>query len=113
MIGGTRANTSDKVNYLLNRTGVDLLLSGVLRDNSASAIAQTVQSLYSQNKARLTWNFGDRVKGHLASIVDSATVKLYQLLLFTLPGTPIFNYGDEIGLMDDVSISDVYGFNRD
>lgn len=101
------------MNFLLNQTGVDLLLSGVLRNKSAPAIAQTVQSLYSQNGGRLTWNIGDRVKGHLASIVDSVTVKLHQLLLFTLPGTPIFNYGDEIGLRDNVRIADVYDFNLD
>lgn len=27
-----------------------------------------------------------------------ALIRLYHLLLFTLPGTPVFTYGDEIGL---------------
>lgn len=25
-------------------------------------------------------------------------IRLYHLLLFTMPGTPVFTYGDEIGL---------------
>lgn len=36
--------------------------------------------------------------GFLASVVPAPLRRLYQLLLFTLPGTPVFNYGDEIGL---------------
>lgn len=36
--------------------------------------------------------------GFLASLVPAHLRRLYQLLLFTLPGTPVFNYGDEIGL---------------
>lgn len=98
------------MNNLLNQTGVDLLLSGVLRNKSGAAIGQAVQSLYSKYGARLAWNLGHRVQGHLASVVDSVTVKLHQLLLLTLPGTPIFNYGDEIGLQDQVRLSDVYDF---
>ncbi|KAM9660428.1 amino acid transporter heavy chain SLC3A2 isoform 1-T1 [Trichechus inunguis] len=36
--------------------------------------------------------------GLLTSFVPASLLRLYQLLLFTLPGTPIFSYGDEIGL---------------
>lgn len=93
------------MNRLLNQTGVDLLLSGVLRNKSGAAIRQVVQALYSQNGTRLAWNLGDRVVGHLATMVDSLTVKLHQLLLLTLPGTPVFNYGDEIGLKDEVTMA--------
>lgn len=32
------------------------------------------------------------------SSVPAYLLRLYQLLLFTLPGTPVFSYGDEIGL---------------
>ncbi|KAB5548771.1 hypothetical protein PHYPO_G00059430 [Pangasianodon hypophthalmus] len=101
LIGVTLAESPDEVNNLLNRTGVDLLLSDVLRHKSGAAVGQVVQNLYSQNGTRLAWNLGHRVRGHLASTADFMTVKLYQLLLFTLPGTPIFNYGDEIGLKDE------------
>ncbi|XP_017348740.1 solute carrier family 3 member 2b [Ictalurus punctatus] len=100
LIGATQATSPDEVNKLLNQTGVDLLLSDVLRNKSGAEIGQVVQSLYSQNGRRLAWNLGHRVGGHLANMVESVTIKLYQLLLLTLPGTPIFNYGDEIGLKD-------------
>lgn len=94
----------------MNQTGVDLLLSDVLRNKSGAEIGQVVQSLYSQNGRRLAWNLGHRVGGHLANMVESVTIKLYQLLLLTLPGTPIFNYGDEIGLKDKVRIPDLHVF---
>lgn len=37
-------------------------------------------------------------EGLLTSLVPAPLLRLYQLLLFTLPGTPVFSYGDEIGL---------------
>ncbi|PWS22929.1 hypothetical protein DKP78_15815, partial [Enterococcus faecium] len=43
---------------------------------------------------------GDREQGHLATLVGANLVKFNQMLLLTLPGTPVFNYGDEIGLED-------------
>lgn len=36
----------------------------------------------------------------LTSSVPAYLLRLYQLLLFTLPGTPVFSYGDEIGLQE-------------
>lgn len=84
---------------------MDLLLTGALNPlSTALDIAHTVDSLYSAyNQTRLTWNIGGRIAGHLASLVGLAKVKLSQLMLLTLPGTPVFNYGDEIGLEDGVS----------
>lgn len=98
------------MNNQLNQTGVDLLLTDVLRPNYGANVGPVVERLYSQNKGRLAWNLGDRVRGHLANLTDSVNIKMAQLLLFTLPGTPIFNYGDEIGLKDEVRIPDVYNF---
>ncbi|KAI5096762.1 solute carrier family 3 (amino acid transporter heavy chain), member 2b, partial [Silurus meridionalis] len=106
LIGVTRATSPDQVNMVLNQTGVDLLISDVLFGKSGATVGQVVQTLYSQNGHRLAWNLGHRLKGHLASMVDSATIKLHQLLLLTLPGTPIFNYGDEIGITDKVFLPD-------
>ncbi|KAG8437930.1 hypothetical protein GDO86_008571 [Hymenochirus boettgeri] len=40
------------------------------------------------------------VGGHMASLVQDKLLRVYQILLFTLPGTPITLYGDEIGLKD-------------
>lgn len=66
-------------------------------------VAQAVQLLYSAHtQTKLAWSIGERTAGHLATLVGPALVTLHQLLLLTLPGTPVFNYGDEIGLMDGV-----------
>ncbi|XP_050948718.1 solute carrier family 3 member 2b [Labeo rohita] len=104
LIGVTEQSSSDDISVLLNKTGVDLLLTGALNPlSTALDIAHTVDSLYSAyNQTRLTWNIGGRIAGHLASLVGLAKVKLSQLMLLTLPGTPVFNYGDEIGLEDGV-----------
>lgn len=104
MIGVTEQSSPDDVIAVLNKTGVDLLLTGALRSTSALDIAHTVDRLYSTyGQTRLAWNIGGRIAGHLASLVGFAKVKLSYLLLLTLPGTPVFNYGDEIGLQDNVS----------
>nr|XP_023659268.1 4F2 cell-surface antigen heavy chain [Paramormyrops kingsleyae] len=110
LIGVVDRMDATEVSNLLNSTEVDLLLSGVLHsscipklggDESYVECAQSIQELYSaQAQTRLAWNLGKRSRGHLASLVGPGLVKLNQMLLFTLPGTPVFNYGDEIGLED-------------
>ncbi|XP_071354721.1 solute carrier family 3 member 2b [Trachinotus anak] len=103
LIGVTERSSAEDVSSLLSSTGVDLLISRVLRAGDADATerAQSVQRLYSSSsQTTLAWSLGGRAEGHLASLVGPALVKLHQLLLLTLPGTPVFNYGDELGLMD-------------
>lgn len=90
----------------MNLTGVDLLLTDVLKEKYGSDIGPVVQTLYSPNGTRPAWNLGHRIGGHTANIKD-VNVKMAQLLLLTLPGTPVFNYGDEIGLEDVVRIPDM------
>ncbi|XP_039992987.1 4F2 cell-surface antigen heavy chain-like [Xiphias gladius] len=104
LIGITDRSSAEDVSSLLSSTSVDLLISRVLRpgDTNATECAQSVQRLYSSHsQTKLAWSLGGRAEGHLASLVGPALVKLHQLLLLTLPGTPVFNYGDEIGLMDE------------
>ncbi|TRY57534.1 hypothetical protein DNTS_023484 [Danionella cerebrum] len=104
LIGVTNQTSPDDIAATLNKTGVDLLLSGALMFKSGLEVADSVNSLYSTyNQTKLAWNIGGRIAGHLASIVGLAKVKLNQLMLLTLPGTPVFNYGDEIGLSDEQS----------
>uniref|UniRef100_A0A3B4H9C8 Solute carrier family 3 member 2b n=1 Tax=Pundamilia nyererei TaxID=303518 RepID=A0A3B4H9C8_9CICH len=96
--------------------GVDgIQLSGVERVatvvpslwNDIRAIVQNRTDKHpSSSQMNLAWNLGGRLEGHMASLVGPALVKLHQLLLLTLPGTPIFSYGDEIGLMDEVRTSE-------
>uniref|UniRef100_A0A4W5MQM9 Solute carrier family 3 member 2b n=1 Tax=Hucho hucho TaxID=62062 RepID=A0A4W5MQM9_9TELE len=103
LIGVTEKPSAVEVSELLNSTGVDLLLSGALRSKSMTATdrAQTVQQLLSShNQTQLAWNIGDRKEGHLATLVGTDMVNFNQMLLLTLPGTPVFNYGDEIALAD-------------
>uniref|UniRef100_A0A3Q3XDV9 Glycosyl hydrolase family 13 catalytic domain-containing protein n=1 Tax=Mola mola TaxID=94237 RepID=A0A3Q3XDV9_MOLML len=100
LIGVTERTSAEGVSGLLASTGVDLLISRVLRPGSMDATerAQSVQLLYSSHsQSNLAWSLG----GHLASMVGPVLVRLYQLLLLTLPGTPVISYGDEIGLMDE------------
>lgn len=105
LLGVTESSSADGVSALLSSTGVDLLISKVLTAGGPepARYAHTIQRLYSNHtQTNLAWNLGGRDDGHLASLVPPAHVKLYQLLLLTLPGTPVFSYGDEIGLMDGV-----------
>ncbi|XP_056152500.1 4F2 cell-surface antigen heavy chain-like [Lampris incognitus] len=102
LIGVTERSSAEEVSSLLSSTGVDLLLSRVLQSNKdAIEHAQSIQLLYlAHEQTKLAWNLGSPAGGHLASLDGPALVKLYQLFLLTLPGTPVFNYGDEIGLGD-------------
>lgn len=60
---------------------------GVLGDGWEAGLAAHLCAFLQLSQARL-----------LTSSVPAYLLRLYQLLLFTLPGTPVFNYGDEIGL---------------
>lgn len=45
------------------------------------------------------WGLGAAQWQQLSKLATTpALIRLYQLLLFTMPGTPVFTYGDEIGL---------------
>nr|XP_057947390.1 4F2 cell-surface antigen heavy chain-like [Doryrhamphus excisus] len=101
LMGVTEHRSADNVSDLLSSTGVDLLTSNVLLPADTAEYTQSIWRLYSaHNQTQLAWNVGGRSQGHLASLGGPALVRLYQLFLFTLPGTPVVNYGDEIGLMD-------------
>lgn len=101
LFGATEQGSAAEVSHLLNSSGVDLLMSGVLRSSLTGVDrAQALQHLYAQNQMSVAWSLGDRLHGHLASLVSPTMLTLNQMLLFTLPGTPVFNYGDEIGLED-------------
>lgn len=63
-----------------------------------------VDALHSQQRS-VGWGLGASKLEQLSKVATSPDlIRLYQLLLFTLPGTPVFTYGDEIGLQaGDVS----------
>ncbi|XP_054907188.1 solute carrier family 3 member 2a [Poeciliopsis prolifica] len=90
---------ADEVAHLLNTTGVDIILPNLLEsnDNGVERI-KAVDVLYSQ-QSRVGWGLGASELKPLSEAATSSDLqRLYQLLLFTLPGTPVFTYGDELGL---------------
>ncbi|XP_012676088.2 4F2 cell-surface antigen heavy chain-like [Clupea harengus] len=90
---------------LLNTTGIHLLLPSLDPSASGQSWASDIQSLYSGNpQTSLGWSLSRANVGHLATAVTPKQLRLYEIMLFTLPGTPVFNYGDEIGLEDQGSI---------
>lgn len=96
LIGSVGKLPVDTVSQLLESTGVDLLLTR-LPDSSLSGVqqAEDLTKLYS-NHSNLAWSLTKH-----SSILPT---RLYHMLLFTLPGTPVFNRGDEVGLKDTVGI---------
>ncbi|XDV18953.1 hypothetical protein PO909_024541 [Leuciscus waleckii] len=95
LMGSVDHPTVDEVSLLLNRSGVDLLLTE-LADPAESGVrqAQVIQKLYSGHlQTSLGWRLSGRSLGSPA-----VPVRLFQTLLFTLPGTPVFSAGDEVGL---------------
>ncbi|XP_051757258.1 4F2 cell-surface antigen heavy chain-like [Ctenopharyngodon idella] len=100
LMGSVTGLSVDEVSVLLNRSGVDLLLTG-LPDPAQSGIkqAQEIQMLYSGHlQTSLGWSLSGRTLGSLASRTPAVPVKLFHTLLFTLPGTPVLKAGDEVGL---------------
>uniref|UniRef100_A0A671NIQ7 4F2 cell-surface antigen heavy chain-like n=1 Tax=Sinocyclocheilus anshuiensis TaxID=1608454 RepID=A0A671NIQ7_9TELE len=105
LMGSVTGLSADDVSHLLNRSSVDLLLTG-LPDPAEPSVrqAQVVQILYVDHlQTSLGWSLSGRTLGSLASRTPAAPIRLYQMLLFTLPGTPVFSAGDEIGLKAGVS----------
>lgn len=61
-------------------------------------LIKTMDTLNSEQRS-LGWGIGAAEGEQLSKQATTpALIRLYHLLLFTLPGTPVFTYGDEIGL---------------
>ncbi|KAK7171027.1 hypothetical protein R3I94_001052 [Phoxinus phoxinus] len=95
LMGSVTGLSVDEVSLLLNRSGVDLLLTELADPaESGGRQAQVIQKLYSGHlQTSLGWSLRGRSLGSPA-----APARLFHTLLFTLPGTPVFSAGDEIGL---------------
>lgn len=58
----------------------------------------TIEALQSVQRS-VGWGMGAAQLSQLSTLIKNPDlIRLYQLLLFTMPGTPVFTYGDEIGL---------------
>ncbi|XP_028660334.1 4F2 cell-surface antigen heavy chain-like [Erpetoichthys calabaricus] len=105
LIGVTSSKNIAEVVEIQNISRTDLLLSGILQNSgsppSGSRVALDVQEYIERlGNSSPAWSVGSRTMGHLSSLVEDRLVRLYSMMLFTLPGTPFINYGDEIGLSD-------------
>ncbi|KAL3046536.1 hypothetical protein OYC64_004513 [Pagothenia borchgrevinki] len=97
---GVVKNVSDvELSELVNTTSVDLVLSDLLsRSNGGVQRIMAMNTLGSQQRS-VAWGLGAAHEDQLSKQATTpALIRLYQLLLFTMPGTPVFTYGDEIGL---------------
>ncbi|XP_039679079.1 solute carrier family 3 member 2a [Perca fluviatilis] len=99
LMGVVEGISAAEVSQLANTTGVDLVLSDLLSSRSGGvARIQAMDTLHSQQR-NVAWGLGAAQKDQLSKLATTpGLIRLYQLLLFTMPGTPVFTYGDEIGL---------------
>ncbi|XP_058481940.1 solute carrier family 3 member 2a [Solea solea] len=99
LIGVATGVSPAEVSRLVNTTGVDLVLSDLLSSNNGGVERiNALDTLHSQQRS-LGWGLGAARLEQLSKLATTPSlIRLYQLLLFTMPGTPIFTYGDEIGL---------------
>uniref|UniRef100_A0A3Q1GW80 Solute carrier family 3 member 2a n=1 Tax=Acanthochromis polyacanthus TaxID=80966 RepID=A0A3Q1GW80_9TELE len=73
-------------------------LMGVVEGIPAPERIKDMDDLHSDQRS-VGWGLGAAQKDQLSKLATSwGLIRLYQLLLFTMPGTPVFTYGDEIGL---------------
>ncbi|KAH1167911.1 4F2 cell-surface antigen heavy chain [Mauremys mutica] len=90
---------------LLNETSADLLVSpylaGLGQEPSGEKVENAIREyIQASGEKWPSWSVGGPRTGHMASLVKERLLRLYHMLLFTLPGTPFTNYGDEIGLQE-------------
>ncbi|CAJ1086388.1 solute carrier family 3 member 2a [Xyrichtys novacula] len=95
VMGVVKNASTAEVSHLANATGVDLVLSDLLSTNGGKERIRAMDVLNTMQMS-VGWGLGAAQKDHLSRSTDM--IQLYQLLLLTMPGTPVFTYGDEIGL---------------
>jgi maltose alpha-D-glucosyltransferase / alpha-amylase len=92
-----RPQTAQWVNFLRSHDELDL---GRLTQTQR----QRVFDAFGPNKTDQLYNRG--IRRRLAPMLDNdrRKIEFAMSLLFTLPGTPMIQYGDEIGIGDDLSL---------
>lgn len=100
LIAGTKSSDLQQIVNILESTGGDLLLTSSYLSNSTLTGEHTemlvTKYLNATGSHWRSWSVSQA--GLLTAFIPAQLLRLYQLLLFTLPGTPVFSYGDEIGL---------------
>lgn len=99
LMGVAEGFSAAEVSQLVNTSGVDLVLSDLLSTKKGGVDnIKDMDTLHSQQR-NVGWGLGAAQLDQLSKqAVSQGLIRLYQLLLFTMPGTPVFTYGDEIGL---------------
>ncbi|XP_073330512.1 amino acid transporter heavy chain SLC3A2-like [Pagrus major] len=99
LMGAVENISAAELSQLVNTSGVDLVLSDLLSSkNGGVERIKDMDTLNSQQRS-LGWGLGATQQDQLSKQATTLDlIRLYQLLLFTMPGTPVFTYGDEIGL---------------
>ncbi|KAM6909557.1 solute carrier family 3 member 2a [Xenentodon cancila] len=99
LMGVVEGVSAPEVSQLVNTTGVDLLLSDLLSSKKEGVERIRAMDILQPQQRSVGWSLGATRQEHLSKLANTpGLLRLYQLLLFTMPGTPVFTYGDEIGL---------------
>ncbi|KAM9835068.1 solute carrier family 3 member 2a isoform X1 [Syngnathus typhle] len=102
LMGVAQGVSAAELSQLVNTTGADLVLSDLLSAKSQGGERINALNILHADQRSLAWGLGAAQGDQLSKrAVSQALIRLYQLLLFTMPGTPVFSYGDEIGLQMD------------
>lgn len=107
LIGVTESSAPENVSSILSWTGVDLLVSRLLPvlGTDVADYAQAVQYMYaSHSQTELAWSLVQWSPDMQAD--GDSLMKSLQLLLMTLPGTPVFTYGNQFCQSTEVSSAD-------
>ncbi|CAL1590089.1 unnamed protein product [Knipowitschia caucasica] len=106
LMGVTKGVSVLEVSQLVNTSGIDLLLSDLLSMQKTVMERLSVMESLSALKLQLGWGLGAAQRQQLLPEPTApGLTRLYHLLLFTMPGTPVFTYGDEIGLTAEGDVS--------
>ncbi|KAM8898725.1 solute carrier family 3 member 2a [Spinachia spinachia] len=99
LMGVVENMSAEAVSQMVNSSGVDLVLSNLLTSKKGGVERITAMDTLRSQQMSVGWGLGAAQRDQLSKqATTSGLIRLYQLLLFTMPGTPVFTYGDEIGL---------------
>lgn len=76
-------------------------------DQLSDAEQDEIAAQFAPDKDKM-WIFGRGIRRRFAPMVngDQRRLQLAYSLMLTLPGTPVINYGEEIGMGDDLSLEE-------
>ncbi|NP_001073552.1 uncharacterized protein LOC790938 [Danio rerio] len=96
LMGSVNSMSVNDISVLLNRSGVDLLLTG--QPDLSDSGEKQAQIIKEFNSSIQQTSLGWRSRQDPGTLAAEFPIRLYQILLFTLPGTPVFSAGEELGL---------------